>query len=195
MDDWWVFGGFVAGLDAPGDRLAAEALLCCACATDTPGSVTFDRLCTALEAYALPVWLRTIGADGAAALAHINPHQTGARLAALAALAEPLGWDVGCDTWATGLSAMTTTWHFGAVAGGERPSINVRAGCPWLTERPGSAEERAIDIDFVLTPDEPVEHALRSVIAQLIRETERAASSSVLVDFMLPGRLDALRRI
>ncbi len=197
MEDWWVFGGFITELEGPEDRMAAEALLKCVMESDAPGSVIFDRLCMALEAYALPGWVRRMGADGAETLSALHPNQTGARLAALAALAEPLGWDVGADLEATGFASLITTWYFDSPNYGARHSIQVRAGKPRFGDAATSpaAIDFVVDIDFTLGQDEPGEAAMRRAVAQLVRLTEAAASSTVLVDLSLRRRLDALRRI
>jgi hypothetical protein len=189
MEEWWVFGGFLNELDDAEDRVSAEALLRCL-ESGVPGDDdSFLRYCAEIEAYAAPAWARRMQVRDATSLDDLQPNQTGARLAALAAVAQMIGWDVGNDLQASGFGTVLSTWHFHPIGGGERRMISTRVGRPWSTE---TADP--VDIDFILFADEPPSGSVRHAFRRLVELTEAAAKSPDVVDLLLKRRLEALRQ-
>ncbi len=109
MEEWWVLAAFSTNCRNEDERRNAEAMLRQLAAASAD---CFDRVCSEVEALAAPAWHRRMRVQMAANLDELQFDQTGARLAALAAIAELLGWDTGADTRATGFGTRRTNWRF-----------------------------------------------------------------------------------
>jgi hypothetical protein len=180
MEEWWVFGGFLDELAGEEERRQAEAALCRLAAASAE---CFDRVCSEVEALAAPAWHRRMRVQIAATLDEVQYDQTGARLAALAVIAAQLGWQTGDDTSATGFGTRRTC----AAA----TTIDIRVGGPRLIDSPGDA----VDLDFILTPDESASVAVHGIFRRLADLTAAAAEGDTLVDLPLRRRLELLRRL
>ena len=188
MEEWWVFGGFLDELPNEEERSKAEATLRRLAAA---GAECFERVCSEVEALAAPAWQRRMRVRQAANLDELQSDQTGARLAALAAIATQLGWETGADSRASGFGARHTTWQFTPRDGGEAATIHVRIGGPRLLGTPANP----VDLDFVLAPDETPSAAVRAILLRLADLTADAAARGSLVDLTLRRRLELLRQL
>jgi hypothetical protein len=188
MEEWWLFGGFLDELATEEERLYAETMLR---RLAVAGSDNFDRLCGEVEDLAAPVWHRRIRVQAAAGLDELQYEQTGARLAALAAIAALIGWATGDDLQATGFGTRRSCWRFSPRGTAETVTINVRVGTPRLLL---SASD-GIDLDFCLAPDEYPAAAVRAAFRRLAELTALAAKSDTLVDLPLIQRLEMLRQL
>ena len=188
MEEWWVFGGFLDELSSEAERDHAEDALRRLAAA---GADCFDRVCTEVEVLAAPAWQRRMRVQMAASPDELQYDQTGARLAALAAVAAELGWETGDDVLATGYGTRRTRWHFALRSGGDGPVIHIRVGGPRLIEFAGEP----LDLDFILAPDEAPAAAVRSALLRLAKLTETAAADDTLVDLPLRRRLEMLRQL
>ena len=188
MEEWWVFGGFLEELPDEEERRQAEAALCRLAAASAE---CFDRVCCEVEALAAPAWHRRMRVQVAASLEELQYDQTGARLAALATIAAQLGWDTGDDISATGFGTRRTSWHFTPRDGGSAATIHIRVGSPRLIDSPGDA----VDLDFILAPDESPSVAVHGIFRRLADLTASAAEGDTLVDLPLRRRLELLRQL
>jgi len=188
MEEWWVFGGFLDELPGEEERRQAEAALCRLAAASAE---CFDRVCSEVEALAAPAWHRRMRVQIAATLDELQYDQTGARLAALAAIAAQLGWETGDDTSATGFGTRRTCWHFTPRDGGAATTIDIRVGGARLIDSPGDA----VDLDFLLAPDEAPSVAVHGIFRRLADLTAAAAEGDTLVDLPLRRRLELLRQL
>jgi hypothetical protein len=188
MEEWWVFGGFLDELPSESERDRAEAALRQLAAASAD---CFDRVCCEVEALAAPAWRRRMRVQMAASLDELQYDQTGARLAALAAVAAQLGWETGEDAQATGFGPRRTSWHFAARPGGEPSVLRIRVGGPRLLD----IASDPVDLDFILAPDEAPSAAIRATLRRLAELTARAAADDTLVDLPLRRRLELLRQL
>ncbi len=188
MEDWWVFGGFLDELPGEELRRQAEAALCRLAAASAE---CFDRVCSEVEALAAPAWHRRMRVQVASTLDELQYDQTGARLAALAAIAAQLGWDIGDDMRATGYGTRRSSWHFTPRDGGPPRFLHIRVGGPRLIDSPGDV----VDLDFILAPDEAPSVAVHGIFRRLAQLTAAAAEGDTLVDLPLRRRLELLRQL
>jgi len=188
MEEWYVFGGFLDELATEEERLYAETMLRRLAADSAD---CFDRVCSEVEELAAPVWGRRMRVRMAASLDELQYDQTGARLAALAAIATLIGWDTGNDQQGTGFGTRRSCWRFSPRGIAETVTITVRTGAPRLLVSPSDS----IDLDFALAPDEYPAAAVRNAFRRLAELTALAAESETLVDLPLIRRLEMLRQL
>jgi hypothetical protein len=188
MEEWWVFGGFLDELPNEDERHNAEAMLRQLAAASAD---CFDRVCSEVEALAAPAWHRRMRVQMAANLDELQFDQTGARLAALAAVAQLLGWDTGADTRATGFGTRRTSWRFSPRGDAHPLTLSVRVGGPRLF----SALADPVDLEFALAPDDHASSVVRAAFRRLAELTAPAGQSTTLIDLPLRRRLEMLRRL
>jgi hypothetical protein len=188
MEEWFVFGGFLDELPSEVERDRAEAALCRLAAASAD---IFERVCGEVEALAAPAWQRRMRVQLAASLDELQYDQTGARLAALAAVAAQLGWATGDDMAATGFGTRRTSWRFTPRGGSAETIIHIRVGGPRLLHFAGDP----LDLDFILAPDETPSAAVRAALRRLAELTAAAASEATLIDLPLRRRLELLRQL
>jgi hypothetical protein len=188
MEEWFVFGGFLDELPSAAERDYAEAALCRLAAASAD---CFERVCGEVEALAAPAWQRRMRVQMAASLDELQYDQTGARLAALAAVAAQLGWETGEDIRATGFGTRRTSWRFAPRGGSAETIIQIRVGGPRLLHSAGDP----IELDFILAPDDMPSAAIRAMLRRLAELTAAAAAEETVVDLPLRRRLELIKQL